>query len=193
LRKYYDGFVLPLSQDYVVTYNLGIPSDTSTGVAQRFTAETQARLSPNPDVENYQFIIAIGTNDSRWLLNEEKHGVDKAQFKTNLEDITVQATAFSSDITFVGLPPIVDEVLAKTAQRSGWDSIYKNSYVEAYNHVLKQHCIDHELDFIDLNKRFENESIESLFDDGIHPNTEGHALIFDYIVNHLNERTSKTQ
>ena len=185
LREYYDSLVLPLPQEYVVTYNLGIPSDTSTGVAERFTRETQSRLSPNPVVSNFQFIIAIGTNDSRWLIDENKHGVDKAQFKANLEDITAQAKAFSDDIVFVGLLPCVESQVKDTAIRLNWIDSYENQYIETYNEILKQHCKDGNIAFIDLFERFKSENIESLFDDGIHPNTAGHDLIFNHIVKRL--------
>jgi len=186
VREYYDAPELPLPKKYFVTYNLGIPSDTSTGVAQRLTAETQARMTPNPNVNSHQFIIAIGTNDSRWIIDEKKHGVDKAQFKANLEDITAQAKAFSSDIVFVSLLPCYEKAIAETAKRFDWVESYENRYIEEYNQIVQQHCADHELGFIDLFERFKSEDIASLFDDGIHPNTKGHALIFETVIRYLN-------
>lgn len=188
VRSFYDSPELPLPKKYFVTYNLGIPSDTSTGVAQRLTAETQARLTPNPNVDTFQFIIAIGTNDSRWLVDEKKHGVDETQFKRNLEDITNQAKAFSDNIIFVGLLPCDEKAIAETAKRFDWVESYENRYIEKYNQIIQQHCIEQQLAFIDLFKTFKSKNIKTLFDDGIHPNTDGHALIFETVIKSLNEQ-----
>ena len=188
IRNYFDTPELPLPKNYVVTYNLGIPSDTSTGVASRLTQETQARIIPNPEVKNYQFIIAIGTNDSAWDKKTKQHKVNKEQFKANLEDITLQARVFSADVIFVGLLPYVENVITETAKRFNWIESYENRFVEEYNEILKQHCNDQNLEFIDLYERFKSENKTSLFDDGIHPNSKGHALIFDLIVQRLNQK-----
>ena len=188
IRDYYDALELPLPKKYVVTYNLGIPSDTSTGVAQRLTHETQARLNPNPEVKRFQFIIAIGTNDSAWQKEFKQHTVDKAQFKANLEDITTQANAFSDDVIFIGLLPYVEKAIVETAKRFDWAESYENKYVEEYNEILKRHCSDRCIDFIDLYEHFKSENCESLFDDGIHPNTQGHRLIFDLISQRLDQK-----
>lgn len=186
LRTYHDSSRLPLPQDQVLTYNLGIPSDTSSGVRQRLTQETEARLNPNPNPEaEIQFIIAIGTNDSRFLQEENKHGVGEQEFKANLEAITLAARSFTQDITFIGLLPCVETKVIATAKRREWDSLYDNQSIKIYNEIIKQHCQSAGLEFIDLNAFFEDKDIDSLFDDGLHPNTEGHALMFDYISKRL--------
>lgn len=187
IRDYYDAPELPLPKKYRVTYNLGIPSETSTGVAQRLTHETRARLIPNPNVESFQFIIAIGTNDSRWLVDENKHGVEQAQFKKNLEDITAQARVFSDDVIFVGLLPCVEKAIAETAKRFDWVESYENKYIEEYNQIIKQHCGESKLVFINMYERFSSENIETLFDDGLHPNTQGHTVIFETIIEYLDK------
>lgn len=189
LRTHYDSLVLPIPHDYLVTYNLGIPSDTSSGLANRLKQETQSRLTPNPRVKNTQFIIAIGTNDSRWLINEKKREVDQEQFKTNLEIITADAKSFSNDISFIGLLPCIETALVETAKRLKWDNSYDNQSIQAYNEIIKQHCHEENLDFIDLNAVFENlpkdRDIESLFSDGLHPNSLGHSLMYEVIVEQL--------
>lgn len=186
LRAYYDSLVLPLPQDHIITYNLGIPSETSAGVAQRLSQETQARLTPNPSSKDIQFIIAIGTNDSRWLMDENKNGVEQEQFKANLEAITVAAASFSNDIIFIGLLPCIEERVVATAKRLQWDESYNNQSIETYNEIIKQHCVNKKLNFIELYAKFKNSDPDSLFDDGLHPNTKGHALIYDVISNQLN-------
>ena len=185
LRTYYDSLVLPRPEDFVITYNLGIPSDTSTGIVQRLSQETQSRLTPNPKEKEIQFIIAIGTNDSRWLIDENKHGVDPKQFKANLEAISTAAKVFSKDIVYIGLLPCVEEKVLETAKRHEWVESYDNQSIQSYNKIIKQHCLENGLDFIDLYMRFISEDIDSLFNDGLHPNSKGHSLVYDVIVESL--------
>lgn len=188
LRAYFDSLVLPLPHDYVITYNLGIPSDTSTGVAQRLTQETQSRLTPNPGLKDIQFIIAIGTNDSRWLISDKKHGVEPGQFKANIEAITAAAASFSNNIIFMGLLPCIEETVQETAKRLEWVESYDNQSIQTYNEIIKQHCIESNLGFIDLYTPFKNNDIDSLFNDGLHPNSIGHSLIYDVIVKQLDKK-----
>lgn len=187
LRSHYDKQVLPLPTDYVISYNLGIPSDTSTGVAERLAQETQSRLAPNPDPDNIQFLIAIGANDSRWLIDENRHGVEKDEFKANLKSITKSARAFTNNITFVGLLPCIEEKVLASAKRHQWVEHFDNQSITAYNNMIKQYCLESELNFIDLKTHFNNFDYDALFDDGLHPNDNGHALISDIIIDHLNK------
>ena len=185
IRAHYDDLVLPVPDNYIITYNLGIPSDTSTGLAQRLTQETQSRLSPNPSVTNIQFIIAIGANDSRWLAAEQKRGVELNEFKSNLEKITAAANLFSSQIAFIGLLPCVEQTVLQSAKKHGWVETYDNQAIELYNQVIKTHCQQSGHDFIDVYNAFMENGYESLLSDGLHPNNNGHSMLCDLILAQL--------
>ena len=191
LRDHYDRPELPIPADFVLTYNLGIPSDTSGGVAQRLTQETQSRLTPNPDEKEIQFIIAIGTNDTRWNLDDKKNEVEIDQFKANIESISKAASAFSDDIVFVGLLPCIESDVLETGKRHGWDVAYDNQSISRYNEFIKEYCLKKGHKFIDLFSVFENlindTKSEPLFCDGLHPNDYGHAVIYEEVVNHLDK------
>ncbi len=185
IRSYYDQLVLPVPGDYIITYNLGIPSDTSDGLAQRLTQETRSRLTPNPSVRNIQFIIAIGTNDSRWLIEEQRRGVELDQFTINLEKITAAAKLFSNDISFIGLLPCIEETVLKSAEKHQWVEIYDNRALMQYDEAIRQHCLLSNLEFIDLYDAFIMHNHASLLNDGLHPNADGHAMISDLILTRL--------
>ena len=185
IRSHYDNLVLPVPDDYIITYNLGIPSDTSQGLAQRIVQETQSRLVPNPGVNNIKFIIAIGANDARWLVNEQRRGDELGQFKTNLEKITAAANSFSSNILYVGLLPCDEQTVLQAAKKHQWVEIYDNEALLQYNEVIKQHCLQTGHEFVDVYDAFVNNSHESLLSDGLHPNASGHAMIFDLIIDQL--------
>ena len=188
IRQHYDRQILPTPDDYMIIYNLGIPSDTSTGLADRLELETRSRLSPNPGVKAIQFVIAIGANDARWLTEDNCRGVELEQYKTNLTVITKAAQRFSNDIVFVGLLPCIEEDVLHASTKHGWIETYTNVALSDYNNALKQYCLDNAIQFIDLFDTF-NTHPESLFSDGLHPNNAGHQLICEYVLAFLEGNT----
>ena len=182
VRMYFDTPGLPLPEDYIITYNLGIPSDTSEGIAARIPTETQARLTPNPGVENLQFIIATGANDSRWLIEENRVAVPPDQFTKNFELITQAAQQFSNDIVFLGLLPCIEEDVLETAKLHGWVEHFDNTSLSEYNELIKKHCEKHGHKFVDVYSAFIDRGYSDLFSDGLHPNSKGHELIAKTVV-----------
>lgn len=75
----------------------------------------------------------------------------------------------------------------ETAKRLNWTKNYDNQSIQNYNEAIKQHCFDANLDFIDIYTAFENNDIESLFSDGLHPNSRGHSLIYDVVIKQLDK------
>ena len=189
IRSHFDDLVLPVPDDYIITYNLGIPSDTSDGLAQRIQQETQSRLAPNPGVSNIQFIIAIGANDARWLVAEQRRGVELDQFELNLEKISAAASTFSGNIVFVGLLPCVEKTALQSARKHQWAETYDNKSLRQYNETIKRHCLNMGHGFIDIHNVFVANSCESLLSDGLHPNSSGHAMISDFILSELKSQS----
>ena len=185
IRMHYDYPGLPLPDDYIITYNLGIPSDTSEGIASRIPTETQARLTPNPTVNNIQFIIATGANDSRWLIEQQRTAVSAERFKNNFETITQAAKQFSNDIVFLGLLPCIEPDVANTAKKHDWVELYYNKSLNEYNDLIKLHCEKYEHTFVDIHSAFVEHGYDDLFSDGLHPNNKGHALIAETVIKNL--------
>ncbi len=187
VRMHFDRPSLPLPKDYIITYNLGIPSDTSEGIAARLSTETQARLTPNPGVKNIQFIIATGANDSRWLIEEERVATSPDQFSKNFELITKAAQQFSNDIVFLGLLPCIEQDVLAAAKLHGWVEHFNNKSLSEYNDLIKQHCEKYGHKFVDVYSVFVKQGYDDLFSDGLHPNSKGHALIAEAVVEVIND------
>ncbi len=185
IRMHYDKPGLPSPDDYIITYNLGIPSDTTEGVASRIYNETQSRLHPNPSVKDIQFVIATGANDSRWLFNEKRYAVSIDEFKKNLDLISQATQNFSNHIAFVGLLPCIEEQVLIAAEKHSWVEHYDNKSLKQYNDIIKQHALNNKHHFVDVNTVFIKRGYDDLFSDGLHPNSKGHELIAEAVLSTL--------
>lgn len=183
LREYLDGKSLSAysgedlySKFYTLTYNLGIPGDTSSGLFARFENELAPRF--NPDEETV-ILFAIGINDSRYYISTGEHEVDLETFKQNIWDMWEIARQYTVDVAFIGLTP-VDE---SRTNPLFWerDAVYKNEYIEKYNYVIREFCEYRQTPFIDIFSAMKGLDIASLMEDGIHPNSEGYKVIEEII------------
>lgn len=183
LREYLDSKSLEnysgndlYSTYYTLTYNLGIPGETSPGLLERF--ETELAMRYNPDELNI-ILIAVGINDSRFYKSEDRHETDIDEFRQNIWDLEEIAKKYTNDVAFIGLTP-VDE--SRTNPLS-WepDAIYKNEYIEKYDAVIKEFCTSRNIPFIDIFNGMKELEVSKLLEDGIHPNQEGHKVMEEII------------
>lgn len=162
--------------DFMEVYNLGISSvsgENSVNLLERFESEAKRRLGEYETV----FIIAIGKNDSCFLKSKNSFATPQEKFKGNIQKIIKLAKKYSSKIVFVGAA-MVDE--SKTAPIH-WDKnmFYKNEYLRQYNEIIKSVCKENKIHFIGLIETFKKSDCKNLLEDGLHPNSEGHKLIFE--------------
>lgn len=154
-------------------YNLSISGDTTEDVRKRFTAETKARLLD----EELVILFAIGINDS-YLTNGQPK-VTEEKFRNNLHDLVAAAQRCASQVVLVGLTP-VDE---QKSQPVAWneDVSYDNQRIERYDAILKEVAGASGAQFIDVLAVFRSRQYQELLEDGVHPNTEGHGLLFEIV------------
>ncbi len=182
LRKYLDKINLTTNSYYIV-YNLGVSGDTSLNLLERFKFETEQRLDKN---EETIFIFAIGANDSLFLKSKDDFLVEKEGFKKNLGKLIKSAKSLSKKIIFIGLTP-VDESKVNPLP---WDKDKSNNnkHVKKYDSIIKSICSQNKVHFIELYDEFTKQDYKSLLQDGDHPNSKGHELIFNIVNNYLNEK-----
>ena len=183
LREYLDSKSLEnysgpdlYSTFYTLTYNLGIPGETSSGLLERFETELIPRY--NPDEETI-ILFAIGINDSRMYLSSNEHEVEEGIFQQNIWDLWEIAKKYTGDVAFIGLTP-VDEFRTNPLLWES-DAVYKNEYIEKYNNFVKQFCESRQTPFIDIFSQMKNMEVSKLMEDGIHPNQEGYKIIEEII------------
>lgn len=164
LRNYLDE----KSHYSVELYNLGVDRDMSKDLLFRFDTEAQAR---KPDI----IIFAVGTNDSIYRANNQ-FDVDESEFMSSLENLVDKARKFTEKIWFVGLAKGSDEHTVPLI-RSITGKCYSKVAVKKYDECIKTFAANKNIPFVDIFP----EMSDSDFDDGLHPNLQGHIKIFNKI------------
>lgn len=167
----------------VSIFNMGIGGDDTDGLLKRFKFETEQRISSKH--ENF-FIFSFGTNDVAILVETKEFVVDKDKYTKNIEQIINEARSFSNNIIFLTIPPVVEEITNNISQTKRTRT---NHDIEVYNDCLFSVCEKENIPLIDIHKAFiEHDNYEELFvNDGLHPNTSGHILIFNMIKNYFDK------
>lgn len=144
--------------------NKGINGDTTSGILSRSCRDV---IEQKPDY----VIIMAGTNDI--LMNYPLKLV-----KDNMR-LLIKETKENNILPVIALqPPIIAE-LAKTY----WDGEinYKKASSNLLDYInwLKAYAENNNINFVNFYHCFINKNnINSFYSDGIHPNTDGHKLMF---------------
>ncbi len=173
LRNYLDKKNLGDGATYYVVYNLGISGDTTREVLERFDAETKARAKEAESPSDLIIIFAIGINDSGML--NAKDMVPPAEFKKSLERLLDRSRSLTSNVIFMGASLVDEEKTHPVSWEAGLH--YDNASIERDNRIIEGVCAENRTMFIDVAKQF-GSTYKNLLNDGVHPNSEGHKLIY---------------
>lgn len=149
--------------------NKGINGDTTTGILSRCSKDI-LKLAPS------QVIVMAGTNDI--LLGYSIDNViDNIKF-------LCQEIKNNNISPILALQPPVIENLAEIY----WDKYidYRRININLFNYIneIKTYSAKNHIDTINFYDSFiKNKDIINLYSDGIHPNKEGHKLMFQTAVN----------
>lgn len=179
LRRYMDARRDAAPSFYALTYNLGIPAETTRGLVHRFLPETEVRFGKKAK-ETPLFIFQFGANDTCYIPSQEKFQVSKHEYVQNLATVVSQAQDLGGQVILLNITP-VNEVL--TGQPEGQDKSRLNAYIEEYNEALAVFCTEKNLPLVDVYQRFTTETATDLLSerDGLHPTTKGHRIIFEAV------------
>lgn len=156
-----------MEKDHEV-YNLGICGNTTDDLLKRFDIEAEAR---DPEI----IIFGIGTNDSRYIKTKDNPQTSLAQFKNNIEELVQKAKELTNIIVIIGLTNVDESKTMPIPWRP--DAYYSNENAEIYNNVLQEISKNNRMVFIDVFNLLDF----SDFEDGLHPNSNGHKKMFDKI------------
>lgn len=176
LREKLDEKFFSNPKSWNLIYNVGISGDTTEDILERFEFETKQRIKEDSEVT---FIFAIGANDSEFLHDKKDFKVPKNKFRKNIKKIIELARKYSDKIVFVGFTPAED---TKTDPIEWNKNIsYINKYIKEYNDEIKSVCKENNVDFIKIFEDWMKKDYKKLLHEGIHPNSEGHKLIYEKV------------
>ncbi|MDE1856071.1 MAG: hypothetical protein KGH49_02440 [Candidatus Micrarchaeota archaeon] len=185
LRRELDARQLKHPNEYYTVYNLGISGDTTTDLLKRFWQEATAsyRIEDENESGEAMIIFDIGTNDFSVL-----SGVPKAnykEFEQNLRKLSKLAKKLAQRVIFIGRIPCDEE---KTMPVS-WDPnlCYNNKSSKECDLAIKKFCKANKLEFVDVFDKFAASNYKKLLEDGLHPNSKGHKLIFGLVNDYLKQ------
>jgi len=160
-------------------FNLGVSGEDITGVSNRFESEILSRIGRKNETPDHIFIIvAVGVNDTQVDVTTGEHRTEPEIYQAHLEQMVIYAKEQCAGVILLGLAPIDDTGLDPIPWHS--THAYRNSEVKKYNKVIENVAQANDISFISLNNIFGNKVTE-LTVDGIHPNAEGHRLIFERV------------
>lgn len=164
-------------------YVLGVSGDTTEDLLKRIDIESSTRIdNDNP----LTMLIAIGINDSQILFETGKNKISPTEFHSNLEMLMKIAKKYAKNIALIGLTPVIEE---RANSREGKNhKAYLVKEVEKYEELLKQFTKQNNLDFIEVYDDFQKEKYEELLPDGLHPNSSGHEIIYNKVIEYLEEK-----
>lgn len=171
-----------MPKDVNLIYNLGRSGDALEGLLKRFESEVKHR---HPDYRETLLIFQIGTNDCYIDSSTNKARTSPKLFKNGLQKLVKLARKYSNDIVFLTLTPVDENKTTPIPWRK--TQIYTNKNIKEYNQIIKDVCDENKIACLDMFKRFKKENYIKLLEDGLHPNSEGHELIYQTVKRSLSE------
>lgn len=160
-------------------FNLGIVGDTTKDLLKRMGCECKAR---EPDI----IVIRIGGNDSRFN-NKTEDSVETPakEFEKNIHKIIRICRKYTEKIIFIGEMPANE---SRTMPTIWSDTEYfTNRSIKKYDGIMKSVCEKENVPFLELFDIWMKMDYKKLLDekDGLHPNSEGHKIIFEAVKDFL--------
>ncbi len=182
LRKYLDT-----KEKHRFFHNLAISGNTSRDILTRIEAESKARMRNKPK-EEWTIILTLGGNDSR--LENGKPNVPEEEYKENIIKIIKISKELVGQVITISGHPVIEE---RCNPWKGRDCYFLNERTKIYGKIMKEIADKEGIPFIDIFSALENhENINSLYDDGLHPNKEGHLVIFETIKKFFEDKLPQT-
>lgn len=181
LRKYVDQtYNSPIPTNFQV-YNCSIPGEVAIRLVERFEKELLARIPLKESTNNKNLVIfAIGTNDScpnNWMTLRQ---TPEDEFKNVFKKLIEVSLQYNAHVVCIGLTP-VDPNKSKGL-------LFTNEEVKKYDLYISEVCQAKGIDKLDLFEELKKNNFANLLVDSVHPNTSGHKILFENIVQFLKAR-----
>ncbi len=168
------------SQYFFSVYNLGISGNTTEHILERFEFETKQRRYEKP--EEVVIIFDFSRNDSAFIHSKNDLRVPEERFKKNTKKLISLAKKYSLKIFLIGGCPVDEKITDPVSWNK--DVSYRNTDAKLYDEIMALICREEKITFINVFDQFD---INGDFNDGLHPNSEGHRKIYEKVKEKLIE------
>lgn len=176
-NAYADRQLSATEGDLPSIYNLGVEGETTRRLTARLPREVVTRRNHWEDETEFALVFAIGINDSI-ITDAGDFFSSPQQYAHDLQELYDTAKLFTKKLLFVGLTPVEDD--------NPQNQYYRSNRVWEFEQVLRDFVHEQSLPMVRLFERFNHgKEEEFLYANGLHPNDEGHRLIFDAVAPEL--------
>lgn len=175
LRAHYaEQYFSGQSYDPPTVFNLGVSSNSSNDLLLRLYNEASVR----DDGQELVVVIAIGINDARIKGDTPYSSPDK--FRDNIKQLLEQALKLANNVLVVGCTACNESLTKPVA----WgETSYTNDRIWEFEAELRDVCNSQNVPHVALFESFNGNSY--LLHDGLHPNSDGHELIYNLVLKEL--------
>lgn len=182
IRVYYSKLLFA-KDEYHGIYNLGVDGDTAEDIAKRIKPELGSRIRSHHTIMP-TVVLQIGVNDN--LEPDVKLESAIAEYKQQLQRIINSIDGMYSEVVLVGYPPCDERI---TTPVSWGEYYYTNEKTKAHEVAMAEIASANGLQFVPVFDEFKKlmDKGENLLADGLHPNDEGHEVIYQIVMPKLQE------
>ena len=169
LRNYFeDKEGVPIEH----VYNLSVSGNDTKDVLARFDGEAKVR---KPGI----VMLAVGVNDSKRIDTKDNPETSEEQFEKNYNALISKAKQCAKRVICLGLTPVNEE---KTTPIP-WNTrkSYYSEFVKEYDQIIQDVVQKERVEYIPLYDLMDAKD----FEDGLHPDSEGHRIIFEAVKEYL--------
>lgn len=163
-----------------LVFNLGSAGDTSQDVKDRFLNELHARR-PEKDC---MIIFGVGINDAAISEGTKQHRVSIEDSRKNFSELFEQAQKEVQNIYVLGLTMVDESKTNNSDFEYPSSQRWKNDDIVAYDDMIQQEAQNCGIPYLKMSDLLTPELLYEGIPpnyDGIHPNAEGHRLIFERV------------
>jgi lysophospholipase L1-like esterase len=173
LKAHYINRRLQGDDDSFDAFNMGISGETTAGLIDRFSNELLTRLSADGSTI---VLFQYGANDAARRYGQ--YAVEEKSFIRNLSACIELAQSHETHILLIDILPIADHL---EGQENANGNTRTTTLVNTYNQHLLALAEKHGVDIIRVSQAFSANKEQLLSPDGLHPNSQGHELLFETI------------
>jgi len=169
-------------EEWYSVHNFSISGATTSSLLDRLPKEAKASGWGEDSV----FIFSIGLNDSAVNVKTGETITPIEKFKFNLDKISKISLKHTPNLAFMSMTPVEDNKVNPML----WNTEigYQTLEVLEFNQVVKEFSTKNDFDFINTYDLMVKEGLEKVLEDGVHPSSRGHGLIFEVVKNYLMEK-----